>query len=71
MQQHLLGLFLQAADLDQDLPLLGELDRVVGVVDQDLAKAKGVAIEQGIELVVDLEQQFYALGFRLFAHQGG
>ena len=71
MQQHLLGLFLQAADLDQDLPLLGELDRIVGVVDQDLAEAKGIAIEQGVELVVDLEQQFYTLGLRLFTHQGG
>ncbi|MNF65956.1 hypothetical protein D3C84_477390 [compost metagenome] len=70
VQQHLLRQLLQAADLDQDLALFGELDRVVGVVDQDLAEAQRIAIEQGIELVVDLEQQLYALGFGLLAHQG-
>ena len=71
MQQHLFRQFFQASDLDQYLPLFGEFDRIVGVVDQDLAEPEGIAIEQGVKLVVSAKNLPYLDGMEVdYAKQG-
>ena len=44
-QQHLVGRLFPDRDLNVNLAFGGELDGVVGVVDQNLAQAQGVANE--------------------------
>ena len=61
MQARSLSLRLPQFDVDHDLTLLGELDRVVGQVDQDLAQSQGIADEHRGNMRVPLEQQFQAL----------
>ena len=69
IQQHLVvGVFAHVQG-DGDAALGGELDGVVGVVDQDLAQAQRVAQEPVRHVGVDLRVQFESLGLRLLGNQ--
>ncbi|MCY1349030.1 hypothetical protein D9M69_352000 [compost metagenome] len=69
IQPHLRAVALLDAHRHLDLATLGEFQRVVGVVDQDLAEPQRVAEQPRRHLRVDVEQQGQALGRGLVADQ--
>ncbi len=71
MQQDIMLADLALRHLDPDLALLGELDRVVAVIDQDLAQAQRIT-DQGLgQAGFELEDQFEPLAAGLLADQVG
>ena len=71
MQQQIAFAFLHDADVDGDLALLGEFDGIVGVIDQHLAEAQGIADQCPRHARADVDDQLQALGRRLFRDQPG
>ena len=57
--------------LDHYLPFFGELDRIVGQVDQDLAQPQGIALQGPGQTRIDVEQELQALFLGPEAHQAG
>src|ERR1700730_6026581 len=68
-EHHLSGRLGLLRDSQNDVPLFGELNRVVENVGEDLAQSLGVAPEIGEDSMVLKSQQFQALRFRLLGHQ--
>ena len=69
-QQHLVGILLLDAHHHADLAVLGELDGVVGVVDEDLAQAQRVAHQVLRHVGRQVEDQLQVLDLRLVGHRG-
>ena len=70
-QRHLLALFGHGKHGHTDFTAGGELDGVIGKVDQDLAQAQGIAVQSLRHARLDVKHQPQALGPGLVAHQVG
>ena len=69
MEQHLAGGLFPQFDDQLDLALLGELDGIGDIIDEDLAEPQRVADQQEIEPRIDIEDEFEPLGGGLAADQ--
>ncbi|WP_249931324.1 hypothetical protein [Ramlibacter sp. 2FC] len=70
-QQHIARPLLQHAHADRDLAVLGELDRVVGKVDQDLTEPQRVTDHPLGHRVLHVDHQLQTLGRGLFLDHVG
>ena len=71
MQQHLAVAALPYHHRDADLATIGELHRVVGVIDQDLAQAQRITDQRFGHVGGHIEHQLQALGRGFLANQVG
>ena len=69
--QRALIALLQQLGADNDLTPFGELDRVIGVIDQHLPQAQRIAQQARRQFGVDIEDQLQALAGAFLADQAG